>query len=57
MDVNIRDTCISIMECSEIERRAIHVEEDYSGQENKRFLIIGNLKSVLKYSSNAYQIN
>jgi hypothetical protein len=24
---NIRDTCISIMECSEIERRTIPVEE------------------------------
>jgi hypothetical protein len=27
LDFNIRDTCISIMECSEIERRKIHVEE------------------------------
>jgi hypothetical protein len=26
--VNIRDTCISIMECSEIERRTIPVEEE-----------------------------
>ena len=28
MDFNIRDTCISIMECSEIERRTIPVEEE-----------------------------
>ena len=27
MDFNIRDTCISIMECSEIERRTIPVDE------------------------------
>jgi hypothetical protein len=27
LDFNIRDTCISIMECSEIERRTILVEE------------------------------
>ena len=26
--LNIRDTCISIMECSEIERRTIPVEEE-----------------------------
>jgi hypothetical protein len=32
-------------------------DTNYSGQENKRFLIIGKLKFVLKYSSNAYQIN
>jgi hypothetical protein len=28
MDFNIRDTCISIMECSEIQRRTIPVEEE-----------------------------
>jgi hypothetical protein len=28
LDFNIRDTCISIMECSEIERRTIPVEEE-----------------------------
>ena len=28
MDFNIRNTCISIMECSEIERRTIPVEEE-----------------------------
>ena len=28
---NIRDTCISIMECSEIERRKIPVEEKKEG--------------------------
>ena len=28
LDFSIRDTCITIMECSEIERRTIHVEED-----------------------------
>ena len=27
LDFNIRDICISIMECSEIERRKIPVEE------------------------------
>ena len=34
MDFNIRDTCMSIMECSEIERRTIPVEEEETNSKN-----------------------
>jgi hypothetical protein len=48
MDFNIRDTCMSIMECSEIERRTIPVEEEVS-----REILIGTKHLVFCSGYNA----
>ena len=43
-------------ELKKLKKGRVHKSGTY-GQENKKILIIGKLKSVLKYSSNAYQIH
>jgi hypothetical protein len=52
MDFNIRETCIAIMECSEIERRAIPVEEEVS-----REILVGTKNLVFCSGYNAPILN